>query len=125
MPKKYYSQNVVSQAIQQLDEGRKFQTAEIYKHLREMVESGIIEQEGVEVSEQDTKQGEYGKVYAFTDCQKTVEIWKSLYGYGDVKSLDLLVEIRNIVDRNKMLRNYFPNWLYRKLLKHIADNSSK
>ena len=120
--KQMYSQNVIAKLIQQ-GGGSKYSGSDIYKQLREMVESGVLENEGVGVTWQETNMGSYGKVYSFDSCEKTLEIWMQLYGHEEASASALLIEIRDAVDGNKQLRSFFPNWLYRKLLKFIADNS--
>lgn len=122
MPKQMYSQNVIAKLIQQ-HVGSMYSGGDIYTQLREMVDSGVLENEGVFVTSQDTKMGTYKKVYHFDNCEKVVEVWSQLYAKDDATADAILLEIKEFADKNKQFRNYFPNYLYRKLLKYLADKN--
>lgn len=122
MPKQIIS---LSSVVKLISEQHGVSSGDVYAQLREAIESGVLEQEGIEVFEQPTAQGKHGKTHHFNDCAKVVAVWSDLYLASDVAADALLVEIRDAVDNNKQLRLYFPNFLYRKLLKHLSDKSSK
>lgn len=115
-----YSQNIIAKMIQQ-HVGSAYSGGDIYNQLREMVDSGVLENEGVFIVSQETKQGSYGKAYSFDNCERVIEIWSQLYAKDDATADALLLEIKDATDKNKQFRNYFPNYLFRKLLKYLAD----
>lgn len=120
MPKSIISMNKVAQTI--AEKYTRFSVGDIYGHLREMVTSGVLELEGVNVFTQETKQGNYGITYHFDNCEKVVEIWETLQvDTTEATATSILQDVQSALDNSKQLRMYFPNWLARKIMKFLAD----
>lgn len=97
------SLNKVAEKIQ---EKHRVASLDTITQLREMIASGVVQEEGVSVFEEPTKQGKFGIKHYFSDCEKVIEVWESLYLKTDAdQSRKLLERVCQMMDDSSYLRS--------------------